>query len=104
MKHFGDSQLTGPSASTRAIIRFAGRNVMLRQFLVGGAVSVGNIVIHALVMAELVWVVQFVRAKAAWQPSFRQLQTRAISAIAEMGQYRSLGERAYPYLSVGRRF
>jgi hypothetical protein len=42
---------------------------MLRQFLVGGGVSVGNIVIHALVMAELVWVVQFVRAKASWQPS-----------------------------------
>jgi hypothetical protein len=45
------------------------RMLMLPQFLVGGAVSIGNIVMHALVMAELVWVVQFVSAKAAWQPS-----------------------------------
>jgi hypothetical protein len=31
---------------------------MLRQFLVGGGVSVVNIAIHALVMTTVVWVAQ----------------------------------------------
>jgi len=42
---------------------------MLRQLLVGGAVSVGNIVIHALVMAAVVRVAQTVGAKSTWGPS-----------------------------------
>src|SRR5215203_601084 len=46
-----------------------GRIAMLRQLLVGGAVSVGNIVIHALVMAAVVRVAQTVGAKSTWGPS-----------------------------------
>ena len=42
---------------------------MLRQFLIGGAASIGNIVIHALVMAEIVWAVQIVRARHTGRPS-----------------------------------
>lgn len=42
---------------------------MLRQFLVGGGVSVVNIVIHALVMTIVVRVAQTASAKKKLQPS-----------------------------------
>src|SRR5262245_51135800 len=41
---------------------------MLRQFLVGAGVSVGNIVLHALVMAALVGVVHRARARHSGHP------------------------------------
>jgi hypothetical protein len=41
---------------------------MLRQFLVGGAVSTCNVVIHALVMAAVVRVAQLAGAKNTWRP------------------------------------
>jgi len=41
---------------------------MLRQFLVGAAISVCTIVIHALVMAVVVRVAQIARANATWRP------------------------------------
>ena len=41
---------------------------MLRQFLVGGAVNVCNIVIHGLVMAAVVWVAQRAEARQASRP------------------------------------
>ena len=42
---------------------------MLRQFLVGGAVSVCNITVHALVMTVLVRVMHRTRARGAASPS-----------------------------------
>jgi hypothetical protein len=41
---------------------------MLRQLLVGGAVSACNIVIHALVMAVVLWVTRTVGTKGTWHP------------------------------------
>ena len=43
---------------------------MLRQFLVGAAVSVCNIVIHALVMTVVVQVAQTTVRTIRWRPSF----------------------------------
>ena len=42
---------------------------MLRQFMVGGAVSVCNIAIHALVMALIVQVARSIGTKAWLHPS-----------------------------------
>jgi hypothetical protein len=44
---------------------------MLRQFLVGGAVSACNIMIHALVMATVVQVARMASTKRASRPSLR---------------------------------
>ena len=41
---------------------------MLRQLLVGAAVSACNIVIHALVMAVVLWVTRIVGSKKTWHP------------------------------------
>jgi hypothetical protein len=41
---------------------------MLLQLLVGSAVSACNIVIHALVMAVVLWVTRMVGAKNTWHP------------------------------------
>jgi len=41
---------------------------MLRQLLVGAAVSCCNIVIHALVMAVVLWVTRIVGSKKTWHP------------------------------------
>ena len=41
---------------------------MLRQLLVGAAVSGCNIVIHALVMAVVLWVTRIVGSKKTWHP------------------------------------
>jgi Ion channel len=41
---------------------------MLRQFLVGGAISAVNIIVHALVMAAVVWVAQTADAKQPTRP------------------------------------
>ena len=42
---------------------------MLRQFLVGGGVSVINIAIHSFVMAIVVWVAQAASAKDRAHPA-----------------------------------
>jgi len=44
---------------------------MLRQFLLGAGVSLGNIAIHALVMATVVWTERAVRAWNRQRPSLR---------------------------------
>jgi hypothetical protein len=44
-------------------------NIMLRQFLMGFAISLCNIVIHALVMALIVRVTQFVGARKTLHPT-----------------------------------
>jgi hypothetical protein len=44
---------------------------MLRQFLVSIAVSVGNIAIHAVVMAAVLWVARVVDERATSRPSLR---------------------------------
>jgi hypothetical protein len=41
---------------------------MLRQFLVGGGVSIGNIVIHAVVMTAVVWTAQRAAALETGHP------------------------------------
>ncbi|HSV22442.1 MAG TPA: potassium channel family protein [Xanthobacteraceae bacterium] len=41
---------------------------MLQQMAVGAAVGACNIVIHALVMAVVLWVTRVVSAKARWHP------------------------------------
>jgi hypothetical protein len=41
---------------------------MLRQLLVGAGVSACNIVIHALVMAVVLWVTRIVGSKKTWHP------------------------------------
>ena len=41
---------------------------MLQQMAVGAAVGACNIVIHALVMAIVLWVTRVVSAKARWHP------------------------------------
>jgi hypothetical protein len=41
---------------------------MLRQLLVGAAVSGCNIVIHALVMAVVLWVTRIVGSRKTWHP------------------------------------
>jgi Ion channel len=41
---------------------------MLRQFLVGGAASAVNIIVHALVMAAVVWVAQTADARNPSRP------------------------------------
>jgi hypothetical protein len=54
---------------------------MLRQLLVGGAVSSCNIVIHALVMAAVVWVTRKVTARGQLRP-WLFLITVMIAAVA----------------------
>jgi hypothetical protein len=44
---------------------------MLRQFLVSIAVSVGNIAIHAIVMAAVLWVARLADERATSRPSLR---------------------------------
>lgn len=44
---------------------------MLRQFLVSTAVSAGNIAIHAIVMAAVLWVVRVVDERATSRQSLR---------------------------------
>jgi hypothetical protein len=44
---------------------------MLRQFLVSIAVSVGNIAIHAIVMAAVLWVARLADERATPRPSLR---------------------------------
>jgi len=44
---------------------------MLRQFLLGAGVSLGNIAIHALVMAAVVWTARTVRARSGQHPPLR---------------------------------
>ena len=41
---------------------------MLKEMAVGAAVGACNIVIHALVMAVVLWVTRLVSAKARWHP------------------------------------
>ena len=41
---------------------------MFRQFLVGAGVNTCNIVIHALVMAVVLWVTRMVGSKKTWHP------------------------------------
>ncbi|WP_312016131.1 hypothetical protein [Bradyrhizobium sp. JYMT SZCCT0428] len=44
---------------------------MLRQFLVSIAVSAGNIAIHAIVMAAVLWVARIAEERATSRPSLR---------------------------------
>ena len=46
---------------------------MLRQFLVSIAVSVGNIAIHAIVMAAVLWVARVADQRATSRPSLRRV-------------------------------
>src|SRR5947209_7527422 len=64
---------------------FRGR--MLRQFLVGGAVSACNIAIHALVMTIVVRVAQATGAKARPHPSLFMIAVMIPTALVLMGTH-----------------
>ena len=61
---------------------------MLRQFWLGGAVSVCNITIHALVMTAVVRVAQRTSARNAWKPSLHltgvMIATVAVLMVAHI--------------------
>jgi Ion channel len=63
---------------------------MLRQFLVGGPVSICNIAIHALVMATAIKVTRAVGEIAAPHPSFRliavMISTVSILMVAHLAE------------------
>ena len=60
---------------------------MLRQFLFGFAVSIGNIVIHALVMATVVRVVQIVAAKDTLHPTALLIAVMVAAVSVFMGAH-----------------
>ena len=60
---------------------------MLRQFLVGAAVSACNIVIHALVMAAVVRVSQVVAAKATTRPWVLLIAVMTATALVLMAAH-----------------
>ena len=62
---------------------------MLRQFLVGAAVSVCNIAIHALVMAAVVRVAYIASAKNTSRPSLRLIAVMIATASVFMAAHAS---------------
>ena len=62
---------------------------MLRQFLVGGAISICNIVIHALVMAAVVRVAHIASAKHASRPSLRLIAVMIATVSVLMAAHAS---------------
>jgi hypothetical protein len=63
---------------TEITVRFVGVIGMLRQFLVGAAVSACNITIHALVMATVIRVVRIAGGTAMSRQSLRLIVVRMI--------------------------
>jgi Ion channel len=63
---------------------------MLRQFLIGGGVSVGNIAIHALAMTAVVWAAHIAGAKDTFRPSLRlitvMITTVSVLMIAHISE------------------
>jgi Ion channel len=63
---------------------------MLRQFLVGAAVSACNIAIHALVMTAVVWSAQITVAKNTSRPSLRlaavMIATASVLMVAHISE------------------
>jgi hypothetical protein len=75
---------------------------MLDQLLVGGAVSVCNIVIHALVMTLVVHVARAAGAKRTTQPSLRLAGVMIVAVLVLMAAHTSeVMVWALTYLLVG---
>jgi hypothetical protein len=62
---------------------------MLRQFLAGGAISVGNIVIHALVMTVVVRASQATAARAASRPNLFLISVMVVTVSVLMAAHAS---------------
>ena len=60
---------------------------MLRQFLTGGAISVGNIVIHALVMTVVVRASQATAARAASRPNLLLILVMVVTVSVLMAAH-----------------
>src|SRR5262245_37180159 len=69
--------------------RVAGGTAMLRQFLVGGSISVCNIVIHAVVMAAVVWAARTAGQKHTSRPSSRLIAVMIATVLVLMAAHAS---------------
>jgi hypothetical protein len=76
---------------------------MLRQFLLGTAVSVCNIAIHAMVMVAVIWVARIASESATSRPSLRLIAVMSATASVLMAAHLSevlVWSLAYSFISI----